>query len=587
MVLDNLLNFNLGSVMNSVVDVASILLILGFLIWIIWAISRVKERHAETEEIKDSGPEIQKVYIEADKEEKATKKEEAKEEATEKEAEKEQEEAMAMEEAAGEKPSKADKQERRVLKKTAKTATAVAQAEEVSTKILKTSIVAVAALQNTTNEIREDVKAAIQIEAVEEREQAQVGALASKIKSAGKFSDINNRAAKYFSQYFQPFGKLLRYQVKMEKQKEEHHYRMAGRVKTSAEHLRLILKEAKSELYRFNKMERKEIKGFKQQFSSLMKEMKLKIKQLKNEKKKGKDANKQLINTLGSEISLFRKNEARLQALEIQIKKTENFLKQQTNGLKKIIKQVLSQERTARKITRRLVKRDHQLKNRVEELEEQQKKIDNIIERFGGSSIMQGLVLAMSSNLEEYTKIYNTMIKADINFENTLKETLISNIFVEKKMLTFVELLKSLEKTEEAVEAGASAATQLAAVVFTDNVRGSLKVLSKEISSNENILNYQEKASNYIAAVIQEMEKETIEAEREVEELIKKEKKIIGENETTNKTEQDHMGRSFATIVKRKEAVDTTYLSKVSNFSKKIKETNRQAHSSYKQALAA
>ena len=457
--------------------------------------------------------------------------------------------------------------------------------EEKTSELETTIIAAVADLSNETEEIKKEVEEKLQIEQVEEKEEIQIEALAKRIRSMNKFSKIDTTTAEYFHQILQSTNEHLKKQIGYEEQNEEHHKTFVKRLRESIKHLRKILKHAREETNQLNKKEKKERKQFNAELKEIIKTINAKKKQLRSEKKKGKKANPALIAQLNKEIAMLQKNKNSLKVLNDQLKNTYKILKNELKKLKQLIRQITKSNRVAKKYDRQLKKREKQLEKRFSKLKGQQEKISEAIENFQGAENLHGLVLSFSEHLTKYFKIYEDLIRQDISFENVLKNITLNNILVEKKMLTFLELLNGLESSEEAIEKGAQAATQLAAVVFSEDVAGSLVKLSKEIN-NSGILEYEKKVTKYMEALVQQIEKETMAIEQKIEKLIKQEEKTISENQALHVQEQTNLGNTMGTMVNRKVIISDKYMSQADKLTGQLKQRNATAAAAYQQAKA-
>jgi len=516
---------------NTLIDIGIFVGVAIIIYFVSKLFKKTSEGHAEISEIKKSGPKVQKIWVDTKKNiKKRLEQKKVEEEATKREAEQKQKETEATEEAGGGKKTKVDKEQEKTIKKIAETAETETEVEEKTSELETTIIAAVADLSNETEEIKKEVEEKLQIEQVEEKEEIQIEALAKRIRSMNKFSKIDTTTAEYFHQILQSTNEHLKKQIGYEEQNEEHHKTFVKRLRESIKHLRKILKHAREETNQLNKKEKKERKQFNAELKEIIKTINAKKKQLRSEKKKGKKANPALIAQLNKEIAMLQKNKNSLKVLNDQLKNTYKILKNELKKLKQLIRQITKSNRVAKKYDRQLKKREKQLEKRFSKLKGQQEKISEAIENFQGAENLHGLVLSFSEHLTKYFKIYEDLIRQDISFENVLKNITLNNILVEKKMLTFLELLNGLESSEEAIEKGAQAATQLAAVVFSEDVAGSLVKLSKEIN-NSGILEYEKKVTKYMEALVQQIEKETMAIEQKIEKLIKQEEKTISENQ--------------------------------------------------------
>lgn len=542
-----------------------------------------KEQRAETNEIRRSGQGTQRSWLGVKEEKKQEKKKGSRIAALGRWIEKKQKKSEAEEKSVGGKKDKTEKKKEKLIENITKSSEKTIQLEEKTAELQETIIAAVADISNETQDIKKEVKEKKQIQQVQEKETVQIEALSKSIKTMNKFNQINSKTAEYFHNVLQSTNDHLKKQILYEEQNEEHQKGFIKRLRKSIKHLREIILHANKLDREIGKKERKEKKGFGKEIKAIFAIINIKRVKLLSEIAKGKKADPQVITELKKEIAMLKKNKKYLTQLDDSLKNTYKILEKEIKSLRSELRKVMRLNRSANKYARGLRKREKELEKRFKKLKDQQEKIEKAIGKFKGAQNIHQLVLSYSEDIKKYFETYNGIISEDINFENILKNIALNNILIEKKMLSVLKLLEGLENSEEAIEKGAEAAIEIASVVFSEDVSGSLVKLTKEIN-NSGIDEYQKKVSKYMQAVVQQIEKETLLINQEIEGLIKSEKRLISQNQALHKEEQQNLGNSMGTMINRKVAISDKYVSQAEKFSNQLNDRNKVAAKAFQQA---
>jgi hypothetical protein len=586
----------LGSIKSSIFSFDGSILVqslkglvgVAFLYFILRYALGLREGHAERSEINRGGGTSRKLRVNLQITKRQQRKNKAEEQLELGEAENQENKEAATEEADSGKKDPTVKKAKKVLKKAEKAVEAEEKAEEEITEEEETLTAAVASINGATDDIVESIKEIKAAETVEEQEEIKIIALNKSLKSINKFSKIDQLTARFFYKKFEGLNILIMDQVKYEKSKDSAHKNIIKNNKIHFKHLKLMIQELRKSLNRLNNMRKKERKSFEKELTALKEMINAKKRQIKSEKDKGSGADPNLIAQLEKEIVILEKNAKQLNNLNETLKATFEEINKEIGKLKEFraklfkgVREILSKHQ------RKLEKREKTIKRRFDKFVRKQESLSKSIEGFKDGNKIHGSILSVSDKLNKYFLDYGELIKSDLEFENVLPLLISSYYLTEKNMANYILMLSSLEESEKAVEEGTIAVIQLISVVFTEDVSGSLKSLSKTIRKNEALIDYKEKVIKYLAAVDQEIEKKTIAANEEIKELIKHDEELLAKNQVTHQKEQENLGKNTATMVNRKAAIDQTYLSKVSTLEKGLKQRNQDAAKKYQKALAA
>ncbi len=537
---------------------------------LVYFMQKYRTKHAQSREVAKAGSTIKQAAAGFDELKRKERKERAGEEAIEKTI-----------------TSTGGKSERKIGRTTETEAEAESQTEEATTKLEETTTAIVATLDNTTNEILATVEEKIKTEEVEEKEVAIIESLQKRLNFLNKLDKIDEATAKYLHDYFNTLAEKTKQDLEYEQTSEAHHRTFIKHIRQALSDLKIISTEARRNLNTVSSKEKREKRSFNKELRTIKWVIIRKQWRLRMEKFKGRKADASLIAQLQKEIILLEKNQAELAKLTQQLNATHEMLDLEIKKLKEMMKQVIAIAKSQQRFSRTLNKRDRTLKNRLKDLKKYQDALEKGVEQFSNTQTekIHGLILGFSEHLSNYFTFYIELLKDDTTFEEKLKEIITQNYLLEQKMLAFVKLLASLDETEEAVDQGTEAMTSIVSTIMTQNVAVSLQQQRKILVQTILELDYKKKVEQTMAALTQEQEQKTMLASQKIDELLKKEKHIIEENQALHKQESQHLANSMGTMVNRKIALDQNYFQQAVKFGDQLEQRNEIAGAAYQEAL--
>ena len=176
------------------------------------------------------------------------------------------------------------------------------------------------------------------------------------------------------------------------------------------------------------------------------------------------------------------------------------------------------------------------------------------------------------------------VLEKDIEVERDIKQFLISNIVIERKMESFTRLLISLEESEQALEQGTGGVVSLISVIMTLDISGSLRKQAQIIRKESKVLDDEKRVEKVLIALDQEIQQKTMFTIKNIDQLIDKEKNLLAETQATHREESDLLGQSMATMVDRKISIDKKYASQARKFGTQLERRNQRAAATYQKA---
>jgi hypothetical protein len=457
--------------------------------------------------------------------------------------------------------------------------------EEKTTELEQTTAAMAADLENSTRAILDEVEQKSKMEKIQEIEVAKLEVLENKIRGLRNFDQIDSKTAEFVKESLEALAKNLKDQVSYEEQNSEHQKELVKKLRKAIADFIPIARRAKKELKGIKKKERKERKDFKKEFSKLKKAIRKKRNKLIAEEAKGDNADPALIAQLKKEISMLKRNSAELEVIHKQVVKANEIIELEIKQLRAILQNVIKIGKSQRKYGKGLKSREKILSNRLDKVEKKQRALEKSIEDNSGSEKLHGMVLSASSSINEYFTYYIKALKGDLAFEEKLKEILEQNLMTQRKMEAFVKLLPALDQSEEALNAGVAAVLKLVAIMYTQDVAGTLKDQAEAIQASSGVLEDEKRMDKYLAALNQRTEQETMFTFKRLNELIEKEEDKIDENETLHKLQSKHLADSMGTMMHKKLGMDKKYMGEASKFGEQLQKANAQAGAAYKEAM--
>jgi len=483
---------------------------------------------------------------------------------------------------------KVESEETKASEKETEAAVQEAKVEEASEAIEGRLTGITAALKVLLDSIKNYIKETEGSEQEEESEVEEIDALVRDMNSTVNFDVMDDRARAFMEPWFRKLVTFLKAAVVDERHKEQYHSDMVRSFKEVLGGMEDAIKGARRELSVLGKAERKERSDFKKEISEVKKSIKQKKSILKKALKKGKGADPELIAKLNQEISLNESEFAKAKSLNNQLQATIKFMRKQMREMKKLLRQVKRNERSLKKLRNSAKKREKDMEKKYKTLSKLMSEFDKANSAIDTATNPHGLMLYFSGLLNRYSEKHAALAQKDMEFDMTLKDAAIRDVVISQQMEAFQKLQEGLTMSEEAVEKGMAAMTEILAAIFQNNESSkNEQEMMEDLNRAMNAEKYNEKVEVYLKNVATSIEMAAREASGYMDQLIGKDQKLIEGIKTMNQEKSEYLGSTMATVVNRKVEVDEKFMSKAKEFENEMARRNSIAAGAYSQARRA
>ena len=252
--------------------------------------------------------------------------------------------------------------------------------------------------------------------------------------------------------------------------------------------------------------------------------------------------------------------------------------------MKKLLKYVLKNERDIKSYDKSLESRKKEINKRFKDLREVVSLIEKVAEKFKIANPHE-VALVLSTQLKNYFKIYSRILEEDLSFDNTVKDITIKNFVISQQMDAFQQLTTALTQSEEAIESGVQALTELIGGIVGEasktNVAGVVQILQKA----RKILDYEQGIEAFMKNLAQTLKNKSRQVNADIQLIIEEDKKLLTQIKAEEESNSSHLGSVMATAVQRKIEINQKYMTQANAFGQQLEQRNAIAANAYKQAI--
>lgn len=421
-----------------------------------------------------------------------------------------------------------------------------------------------------------------------QREEQDIQALENLMRSlnnTGNFAAIDERVANYLKAEFEKMAEAIARSVTDEKQKEEYHGELVKRLREVAKEAQGVIGGAKTALNKLMGREKKERKNFKKGIDDILKALNDKKREL-DKIRRSKEADPSVVAQLKREVALLQQHRDLVNRLNSELQNTYHTMDRELKEMKGLLKAVTGTEKQLRSHEANADKREKAIEKRYSELDKLAKKLE---ESFEGMAENQGIVhqfaIGFSGKLNEFYSRYGEIITGDLVFDDEVRKILLLNITITRQMEAQERLNASLEQAEEAVDKGLIASEDIiAAIVGGQDQKANLKNLTEVVKKAGGGIDYAARVEQFLQQLTKTIEQGELEVTTQIAELENEDKRLLGEINNANQGYSSAIGRTMATMMQRKEQIDSKYMGQVRQFEQQLEDRNAIAARAYRQA---
>ena len=416
----------------------------------------------------------------------------------------------------------------------------------------------------------------------EEQEALVLDDILKKIRNTVNYNVIDERINNYLRQFLDQLVSAFQHDIETEEKKEELIGNLVKEMENAVSIMKTSINGARIELNKLRREERKTRKHFKKELSDLRASLKAKVKELR--KLNSRNADPGVVASLRSEIDLRSQQLANAKNVNKQLEATYDFMKSEIRQMKKLLKYVLKNERDIKSYDKSLESRKKEINKRFKDLREVVSLIEKVAEKFKIANPHE-VALVLSTQLKNYFKIYSRILEEDLSFDNTVKDITIKNFVISQQMDAFQQLTTALTQSEEAIESGVQALTELIGGIVGEasktNVAGVVQILQKA----RKILDYEQGIEAFMKNLAQTLKNKSRQVNADIQLIIEEDKKLLTQIKAEEESTSSHLGSVMATAVQRKIEINQKYMTQANAFGQQLEQRNAIAANAYKQAI--
>ncbi|MBI2655429.1 hypothetical protein HYX06_03330 [Candidatus Woesearchaeota archaeon] len=408
----------------------------------------------------------------------------------------------------------------------------------------------------------------------------------NRIRNLRNYGQIDQQMSNYLKKLMDNIVKIFNFEIGQEEKKIEFIGNLAKKMDQAAEVMKEDIGYARIELKRINKEERKERKHFKKELADLENALKAKIKKLKSLRKKGADP--QVLASMLAEIDMLSKQLERATSLNRQLKATYAFMKKEIREMRKLLKYILANEKTLAAAEKVLGKRREDIRGRIVKLKSALALIQSAESLFSESSSHYEIALALADGVKKYFEAYKSILQDDLSFDKSVKIITVKNFVIAQQMQAFQKLESALRQSEEAVETGIEAITQLMGNIVGEASKINVDAIIKTLKSAGLYLNYEADVGKFIENLTRTIRINSRQLNAEIDGIIKEDERLLLEIEDEQKSSASDIGSAMAAAQQRKLAINNRLYEPISDdFKKQLAERDTNAAKAYDEAMRA
>jgi len=552
---------------------------IAILIFIIWILSKISRHRAEfgtgleRSVEKQAGlggirKKIRQVQAGTIAEKQKGKVEEAKEEAEEKGAK-------------GRGAGKAEIEAEKGAAEGARAAEEIEESAEALDAIEGRALGLIAGLRLIQQAIENYVQRESQEEAKEEEEVKYINGLIGRIGQMVNYGKIDSQVIAYLENYVNNLLSYLRAEVGTEEGKEKDMRELIIQLREAIVEMKQVLNEAKTEARIFRKFERKARKDYSREIKDLAKSLRAKEKELKEARRAGKGADRNLIANLEREIALMRKQQDAANRLDAQLKLTFKMMDKEIKETRKMIRRLLKLDKNMNRSDRTINKTESRIEKKFRQMRESFGKLEKAIGTFESSKNIHLIALSISKELNEYLKENKDLELMTSEFDKSLRNIIVAGFEMARLTEAYEKMIQGLTDSEKAVDQGMEVLTKVMQSVTSDS---EIQIDEKEVADTleqlKQLLDYEENIEKYLTNLATSIEYKLRELFSLIERLSEEDMRIVNSIEASSA----NLGRMMAGVVDRKIAVDEKYMSQAEQFEGQLNARNAAAARAYSKA---
>lgn len=497
------------------------------------------------------------------------------------------EEAKEEAEEKGAKGRGADKAEIEAEKGAAKGAKAAEEIEESAealSAIEGRSLGLIAGLKLIEQAIESYVQRESQEESKEGEELKYINGLIGRIGQMVNYNKIDSHVIAYLENYVNNLLSYLRAEVGTEEGKEKDMKELIIQLKEAIVEMRQVLNEAKTEAGIFRKFERKARNDYSKEIKDLARSLKAKEKELKQAKRAGKGADRNLIANLEREIALMRKQHDAANRLNSQLKSTFKMMDKEIKETRKMIRRLLKLDKNMNRTDKTINKTESKIEKKFKQMRESFEKLEKAIGTFESSKNIHLIALSISKELNDFLKKNKDLGLMTSQFDKSLRNIVTVGFEMSRLTEAYEKMIRGLTDSEKAVDQGMEVLTKVMQSVTSDS---EIQIDEKEVADTleqlKQLLDYEEKIEKYLSNLVTAIEYKLRELFGLIDRLVEEDMRIVNSIEASS----GNLGKMMAGAVDRKIAVDEKYMNQAEQFESQLNSRNAAAARAYSQARRA
>ena len=417
----------------------------------------------------------------------------------------------------------------------------------------------------------------------EEQESLVLDNILKSIRNTVKYNVIDRRINEYLKQFLGRLVSDIKQDVETEQQKNKLMENLAKELGKGVKVMKGSVRDARIELRKLRKSERKTRKSFQKEFSDLKASLKAKVKEL-SKLRKTKGADTKVIGSLETEISLYSQQFSDAKKIHNQLKAAYAFMKKEMKEMKNLLNYVVANEKEIKKYEKILEEREKQVNKRFKSLEEGSSSIENASSKFKTANPHEA-ALALSSSLKLYFQTYSKILEDDLGFDNAVKGIIIKNFVISQQIGAFQQLAAALTQSEEAVESGVEALTELIKGIADEASKTNISGIVQTLKNAAKILDYEKGIEAYMKNLAQTLENKSRQLSADIQKIIDEDKKLLAKIKAEEDGNASYLGSLMVASVKRKIEINRKYFTEARNFGQQLEQSNGKVANAYQQYL--
>ncbi len=345
-----------------------------------------------------------------------------------------------------------------------------------------------------------------------------------------------------------------------------------------------VLKESKAEEGVFKKFEKKARKDYSSDIKKLRKSLMEKYKSLWKERIKGRNADKNLLDSLKKEIALINRQYQTASGLNKQLKATFYMIDKEIKDSKRIIKKLLKYDKQIKQAEKSVAKVKSKIRKKVELLRDSFNNFRKLVQQYSASQQLYSFALSLSSGLSNFVKETEEIDELTAEFDKALRNVIGGCYGMARLTESYERLIDGLTKAEETIDDGMEVLVKIMQSVVTDS---EIQLIEQEVDNNlarlKSVLDNQRNIDNYLKNLISSIRYKLGVLYSLIEQISNRELEITAIMQRYS----GYLGRIIAIALNRKIEIDKKYMSQAETFENVLQQRNEIAYAAYKEAKAA